>query len=113
VRIHGESAHMGMEYAENLLNKGVNFGPGKELSIKDIKEFKANKPCKACELLNTVLKDHTNSPYDKADQYKPGQYIGADLGVAPIKIPGYDGSKYILLFVCLVSRYCKIYFLQE
>ena len=113
VRIHAESAHLNMEYTANLINKNVYFGKGKEITLKDIKEFNDNEPCKACELLNTVLQDHTNSPYDKSDQYKTGQYWGADLGVAPISIPGYDGSLYILLFVCLVTRYCKIYFLER
>ena len=86
-------------YNSQYVYRGVDFGDDLVLNEKDIKEFKANKPCKACELLNTDLRSHSNSPNEKADQYEPGEYWGSDLGVAPVNIPGYDGSLYILLFL--------------
>ena len=63
--------------------------------------------------MNTTLQEHSNSPYEKGDQYDIGCYWAADLGVAPISIPGYDESLYILLMVDLVSRYAKIYLLKR
>ena len=113
VILHARSAHLDIEYSENLDSKGVDFGSDLKIKPNDFKEFKANKPCKACELLNTDLRNHSNSPHEKADQYEPGEYWGSDLGVAPVSIPGYDDSLYILLFVCLVTRYTKIYFLLD
>ena len=111
--VHAREAHGSIEYIKNLHNRGVIFDNNFALKDKEFEDWTKDNPCEACNLLNTNLASQSNSPYDKVDQYDVGSYWGGDLGIAPISVDSYDGTKYILLLLCLVSRYCKIYFMTS